>query len=94
MHTLFLMDKIGAGREDDWTCPTCGNLNFAFRTVCNMRKCNTSRPGSQVLSEYGTFIYRRRHWKLYVDYAIYLVMPDLPVNYSAECKMLVFIPTY
>ncbi|KAJ6790815.1 ranBP2-type zinc finger protein isoform X1 [Iris pallida] len=37
----------GAGREDDWTCPTCSNLNFAFRTVCNMRKCNTPRPGSQ-----------------------------------------------
>lgn len=37
----------GAGREDDWTCPTCGNLNFAFRNVCNMRKCDTPRPGSQ-----------------------------------------------
>ncbi|XP_020244283.1 ranBP2-type zinc finger protein At1g67325 isoform X2 [Asparagus officinalis] len=37
----------GAGREDDWNCPSCGNLNFAFRTVCNMRKCNTPRPGSQ-----------------------------------------------
>ena len=36
-------------RESDWTCPNCGNNNFSFRTTCNMRKCNTPRPGSQVL---------------------------------------------
>ncbi|CAM8881883.1 unnamed protein product [Rhodiola kirilowii] len=34
-------------RENDWTCPKCGNVNFSFRPVCNMRKCNTARPGSQ-----------------------------------------------
>ncbi|KAJ3693250.1 hypothetical protein LUZ60_008730 [Juncus effusus] len=34
----------GEGRENDWKCPTCGNVNFSFRTVCNMRKCNTPRP--------------------------------------------------
>ncbi|KAJ8451516.1 hypothetical protein Cgig2_018150 [Carnegiea gigantea] len=34
-------------RENDWTCPKCGNVNFSFRTVCNMRKCNTPRPASQ-----------------------------------------------
>ncbi|KAL2543472.1 RanBP2-type zinc finger protein [Abeliophyllum distichum] len=40
--------KGGAGtRDDDWTCPKCGNVNFSFRTVCNMRKCNTPKPGSQ-----------------------------------------------
>ncbi|MQM17264.1 hypothetical protein Taro_050232 [Colocasia esculenta] len=39
--------KRNAGRESDWTCPNCGNNNFSFRTVCNMRKCNTPRPGSQ-----------------------------------------------
>ncbi|CAN4123942.1 unnamed protein product [Withania somnifera] len=36
-------------RDNDWTCPKCGNVNFSFRTVCNMRKCNTPKPGSQVL---------------------------------------------
>ncbi|KAF9616623.1 hypothetical protein IFM89_030792 [Coptis chinensis] len=34
-------------RDSDWTCPNCGNVNFSFRTVCNMRKCNTPKPGSQ-----------------------------------------------
>ncbi|XP_042445863.1 ranBP2-type zinc finger protein At1g67325-like [Zingiber officinale] len=39
--------NAGEGRENDWKCPNCGNNNFSFRTVCNMRKCNTPRPGSQ-----------------------------------------------
>ncbi|XP_058113448.1 ranBP2-type zinc finger protein At1g67325 isoform X2 [Magnolia sinica] len=39
--------KKGAGRDSDWTCPNCGNVNFSFRTVCNMRKCNTPKPGTQ-----------------------------------------------
>ncbi|XP_010556138.1 PREDICTED: ranBP2-type zinc finger protein At1g67325-like isoform X3 [Tarenaya hassleriana] len=34
-------------RENDWTCPNCGNVNFSFRTVCNMRKCSTPKPESQ-----------------------------------------------
>ncbi|GER44783.1 Ran BP2 type zinc finger protein [Striga asiatica] len=34
-------------RDNDWACPKCGNVNFSFRTVCNMRKCNTPKPGSQ-----------------------------------------------
>ncbi|CAN6487404.1 unnamed protein product [Victoria cruziana] len=33
-------------RDSDWTCPKCGNVNFSFRTVCNMRKCGTPKPGS------------------------------------------------
>uniref|UniRef100_A0A0E0QLD1 RanBP2-type domain-containing protein n=1 Tax=Oryza rufipogon TaxID=4529 RepID=A0A0E0QLD1_ORYRU len=37
----------GAGRDNDWKCPNCNNINFAFRTVCNMRKCNTPRPENQ-----------------------------------------------
>ncbi|KAE8688180.1 RanBP2-type zinc finger protein [Hibiscus syriacus] len=36
-----------ATRDDDWKCPKCGNINFSFRTVCNMRKCSTPKPGSQ-----------------------------------------------
>ncbi|XP_051122062.1 ranBP2-type zinc finger protein At1g67325 isoform X4 [Andrographis paniculata] len=42
------LKKAGdATRDNDWTCPKCGNVNFSFRTVCNMRKCNTPKPGSQ-----------------------------------------------
>ncbi|KAE9607972.1 putative Zinc finger, RanBP2-type, Zinc finger, RING/FYVE/PHD-type [Lupinus albus] len=37
-----------ASRDNDWKCPNCGNVNFSFRNVCNMRKCNTPKPGSQV----------------------------------------------
>ncbi|XP_039060671.1 ranBP2-type zinc finger protein At1g67325-like isoform X2 [Hibiscus syriacus] len=39
--------KKDATRDDDWKCPNCGNVNFSFRTVCNMRKCNTPKPRSQ-----------------------------------------------
>ncbi|KAL7184822.1 hypothetical protein ACSBR2_026875 [Camellia fascicularis] len=31
--------------DNDWTCPKCGNVNFSFRIVCNMRKCNTPKLG-------------------------------------------------
>nr|KYP52933.1 RanBP2-type zinc finger protein At1g67325 family [Cajanus cajan] len=39
---------IDATRDNDWICPKCGNINFSFRTVCNMRKCNTPKSESQV----------------------------------------------
>jgi hypothetical protein len=39
--------KKDVTRENDWSCPKCGNVNFSFRTVCNMRKCNTPKPGLQ-----------------------------------------------
>ncbi|XP_077235335.1 ranBP2-type zinc finger protein At1g67325-like isoform X2 [Tasmannia lanceolata] len=29
--------------EGDWICPKCDNVNFSFRTTCNM-KCGTARP--------------------------------------------------
>lgn len=30
--------------EGDWVCPKCENVNFSFRTVCNMKKCGAPRP--------------------------------------------------
>jgi RNA-binding protein FUS len=29
-------------KEGDWTCPSCGDVNYAFRTEC--RKCQASKP--------------------------------------------------
>ncbi|XP_078443557.1 ran BP2/NZF zinc finger-like superfamily protein isoform X2 [Wolffia australiana] len=46
--------KKSADRESDWTCPSCGNTNFGFRTACNMRKCNAPRPGSQTSTKQET----------------------------------------
>ncbi|XP_028065204.1 ranBP2-type zinc finger protein At1g67325-like [Camellia sinensis] len=43
---FFLDDKYqkkDGMRDNDWTCPKCGNANLSFRTVCNMRKCNTPK---------------------------------------------------
>ncbi|XP_004515360.1 ranBP2-type zinc finger protein At1g67325-like isoform X2 [Cicer arietinum] len=31
--------------EGDWICPKCDNINFAFRTNCNMKHCGAARPG-------------------------------------------------
>ncbi|KAJ1439519.1 Zinc finger, RanBP2-type [Sesbania bispinosa] len=31
--------------EGDWICPKCDNVNFAFRTTCNMKHCGAPRPG-------------------------------------------------
>ncbi|KAK9120910.1 hypothetical protein Syun_018527 [Stephania yunnanensis] len=32
--------------QGDWICPKCDNINFAFRTSCNMKKCGTPRPST------------------------------------------------
>ncbi|KAH0461352.1 hypothetical protein IEQ34_008927 [Dendrobium chrysotoxum] len=43
----FQKKPADARHDNDWICPNCGNRNFAFRNICNMRKCNTPRPGNQ-----------------------------------------------
>ncbi|KAL5061462.1 hypothetical protein RYX36_023199 [Vicia faba] len=30
--------------EGDWICPRCENVNFAFRSKCNMKNCRVPRP--------------------------------------------------
>ncbi|XP_031406864.1 ranBP2-type zinc finger protein At1g67325-like [Punica granatum] len=30
--------------KDDWTCPSCGNVNFSSGTTCNRRNCTQPRP--------------------------------------------------
>lgn len=32
--------------EGDWICPKCENVNFAFRTTCNIKHCGAARPVS------------------------------------------------
>ncbi|CAL5388466.1 unnamed protein product [Camellia sinensis] len=39
----FSRDKESC-KEDDWTCPSCGNVKFSFRTTCNMHNRTQSRP--------------------------------------------------
>lgn len=46
-HEDFQRKPADTGRDNDWVCPNCRNRNFSFRDVCNMRKCNTPRPGNQ-----------------------------------------------
>ncbi|KAI3816728.1 hypothetical protein L1987_16432 [Smallanthus sonchifolius] len=43
----------GGRREDDWTCPSCGNVNFSFRTTCNMRNCTQPRPADHSSTRQG-----------------------------------------
>jgi len=37
--------------ETGWTCDACGNLNFADREICNMRKCRLPRDGQAGILE-------------------------------------------
>mmetsp|Transcript_442 Transcript_442/g.530 ORF Transcript_442/g.530 Transcript_442/m.530 type:complete len:264 (+) Transcript_442:441-1232(+) len=36
--------RAGSGKGD-WICGSCGNTNYAWRHVCNMRKCRAPKPG-------------------------------------------------
>merc|ERR1712130_1040892 len=37
---------VSAGNDGEWTC-SCGNLNYAGKTVCNLRKCGLPKPGTK-----------------------------------------------
>ena len=39
-------DSVG-----DWLCPSCGNINYGFRSACNMRKCGAPRPQNKQLCQ-------------------------------------------
>ncbi|GJQ96505.1 hypothetical protein Tco_0007644 [Tanacetum coccineum] len=47
VFSLFKPGPDGT-HENDWEWPKCENVNYSFRTACNMRKCNTPKPGSKV----------------------------------------------
>merc|ERR1740121_1694754 len=47
---LWGEERSGAGaaagaRPGDWTCPSCGNLNFSYKDKCN--KCGEPRGGAK-----------------------------------------------
>lgn len=39
--------------DGDWTCPKCGNTNYSFRIVCNMKKCNIPKPSTPAPQTHG-----------------------------------------
>ncbi|KAH7426336.1 hypothetical protein KP509_11G096600 [Ceratopteris richardii] len=56
----FMTEESGARKrrgdaksEGDWICPKCGNTNYSFRVVCNMKKCNTPKPAAPVSQIHG-----------------------------------------
>ena len=70
---FLLLFCVDVTRENDWTCPKCGNVNFSFRTVCNMRKCNTPRPASQVILVFSYyFVYLFVFSPLFLYFSFFL----------------------
>lgn len=57
LHNTLVYLLVGARREDDWTCPSCGNVNFSFRTTCNMRNCTQPRPADHNFVRYQPFLF-------------------------------------
>jgi len=45
MHKAAHVAKAEDAGEE-WACAKCGNLNYAGRLVCNMRRCQAPRPGT------------------------------------------------
>jgi hypothetical protein len=45
----FVRDAKGA----DWACPSCGNVNWSWRTNCN--RCSTAKPVVKVGSSFPLF---------------------------------------
>lgn len=42
---VSITDERSAGPEEGgWKCIKCGNMNYAYRDRCNMRKCREPRP--------------------------------------------------
>jgi hypothetical protein len=66
----FVRDAKGT----DWDCPSCGNVNWHWRSTCN--KCNGAKPAHILVSTIFTSILRtnRGHTVLLVStYAICLI---------------------
>ena len=39
-----LVNNVREMRDGDWSCPACGNVNFANKMVCHNRLCGIARP--------------------------------------------------
>ena len=45
----------GGGLEaGDWQCNACSNINYSFRSTCNMRRCGAPRPVAAPLGFYAS----------------------------------------
>eukprot|EP01018_Ginkgo_biloba_P026776 Gb_38289 [translate_table: standard] len=77
--------------EGDWTCPKCGNVNFAFRSICNMRNCSASKPADYSSKTVGGPIptpYGQALPSLYMGAppatAVYIGSQGIPPAYGAS----------